>query len=159
MSVEYSEDLLNESHDSLNIDLASDEVESLVTGLDDLRSRVDCIEGAEGFIGISIIDGVCLNIDKRGLELRCDVDLGNSNAMAIGSIDSPEMESVIESLTFILGLTPSLVGLGYERKSWGVDETAYTVQFVKKIDISDVEQIYAEVETMIDYFADSNRTT
>ncbi|MCA9374470.1 hypothetical protein KC725_04910 [Candidatus Peregrinibacteria bacterium] len=155
MSVEYR----SGEYGLLDSDLVADEVETLVAGLDDLRSRVDCIEGAEGFIGISIIDGVCLNIDKRGLELRCDVHMGSSNAMAIGSIDSPEMESVIKSLTSIVGLTPALVGFGYERKSWGVDETAYTVQFIKKIDISDIEQVYAEVETMIDCFADSNGTT
>src|SRR5690606_1460247 len=120
---------------------------ALVENLESLRSRVHCIEGAEGFVAIEIMDDLCLTIDREGIELRFDIELGNSNAMEVESDSHPEPEIVLQGLTRIIEMTPAITNLGYERKSWGGYEESYTVNFVKSVDTSDMEQVYAEVET------------
>lgn len=139
----------------LENDLVAAEVKDVVGKLESLRSRLGCIEGTDGFVSILVVDGVSLNIDKSGLELKLDVELRSSIVRPGGEL-GPDPEAVIEKLAHIVQIAPALLEMGYERKSWGVDETAYVVLFHKPLDTSDLEQVHTEVGTMIDCFADKD---
>mgnify|MGYP006969411589 CR=1 FL=1 len=154
MSSEYP----SGEYDLLETDLGAGEVQAVMERLGSLRSRVECIEEDQGFVSVSLGGNIVLIVDRNGLELRIDVHLGNSILNA-ESAPNPEPESVIQGLAHIVQATPTLVSMGYERKSWGVDETSYVAQFNKALDISDLDRVCLEVETMIDFFADRNGTT
>ncbi|MEZ4087063.1 MAG: hypothetical protein R3B71_01830 [Candidatus Gracilibacteria bacterium] len=154
MSVEYR----SGEYGLLESDLVADEVQAIVEKLEALRSRVECIEGTEGFVAITIVDRITLNINRDGLELSLEIQLGNSTQKA-GAALNPEPETVIQGLANVVEVTPALISMGYKRKAWGVYEDSYVAEFTKSLDSSELDQLLEEVEAMIDCFADSNGTT